>query len=371
MKRKAFTLVELLVVIAIIGILIGLLLPAVQAAREAARRMQCTNNLKQLGVAMHNYHDAMLAFPAMRNGAEWDGGAGGTLSFHVMILPFAEQQALYDQFLSASTVYSGSYTAYAGAKVWPSMTATVFRGKSISYLSCPSDPQSSNRYVNDIQKGSYIGSIGDTVTKGADYSILARGFFDGQRFSFANPAYKPNWRPIAAILDGTSNSVMLSETVTAASQNNAYIKSNFVCDSAVTFHPSDCANTRDTLEPLQMKSQYVYAGNTNYMSRGSIFTNGQPQCMTFQTVMPPNSPNCASTPKDTGATSRIGIRAPSSNHSGGVNVAMADGAVRFVSETIDVGNQTYSGEPENNPGESPFGVWGAMGTINGGETKML
>ena len=152
---------------------------------------------------------------------------------------------------------------------------------------------------------------------------------------------------------------------------NGYIKSNFVCDSAVTFTPATCANTRDPAEPSQMKSEYMFNGSGIHMSRGAIFTNGQPQCMTFQTVMAPNSPNCGSTPKDSSATSRIGIRAPSSEHSGGVNVAMADGAIRFVNETIDVGNQSYADDPENTVGESPFGVWGAMGTINGGETKML
>ncbi len=91
-RSRGFTLVELLVVIAIIGILIALLLPAVQAAREAAKRMQCMNHLKQWGLALHNYHDAYKTFPQ----GSW--GTGNRLAFQVMLLPYLEQGALYEQF---------------------------------------------------------------------------------------------------------------------------------------------------------------------------------------------------------------------------------------------------------------------------------
>jgi len=119
-KRQAFTLVELLVVIAIIGILVGLLLPAVQAAREAARRMQCTNNLKQIGLAIHNYESTIKRIPP---GAVWNGGTvdvtfgrfvgpinerGSSLAF---ILPYIEQQALYSQFDFALPINNARFPA--------------------------------------------------------------------------------------------------------------------------------------------------------------------------------------------------------------------------------------------------------------------
>ena len=131
---KGFTLVELLVVIAIIGILIGLLLPAVQAAREAARRMQCTNNLKQLGIGLHNYHAAMNSFPPQRMGVDYNKGPW-TYSVHsylVAMLPYCEQQSRYELYISQVNKTNGQ---------WPASDSTgnaALKG-AIDYLTCPSD----------------------------------------------------------------------------------------------------------------------------------------------------------------------------------------------------------------------------------------
>ena len=149
--RKAFTLVELLVVIAIIGVLVGLLLPAVQAAREAARRMQCSNHLKQIGIAIHNYHDAFRSTPTHFTTAGTSSGVptSGFYSWLAMILPFVEQQNLYNSIdfriaLADRSNYgnSGNFTNYTISPSHPNAAAAATL---IPGFLCPSDPAGSVR----------------------------------------------------------------------------------------------------------------------------------------------------------------------------------------------------------------------------------
>ncbi|WP_315985729.1 DUF1559 domain-containing protein [Blastopirellula sp. J2-11] len=144
-KRSGFTLVELLVVIAIIGVLIALLLPAVQQAREAARRMQCTNNLKQIGLGLHNYHDTFLVFPyggTLPNTVNWgDGPSTGAsvYNWRGFLLPFIEQGAIYDQ-MKAEMGSSGVFIAGAGSSAWATKAEGLSAVKTtISGFQCPSD----------------------------------------------------------------------------------------------------------------------------------------------------------------------------------------------------------------------------------------
>jgi len=232
-----FTLVELLVVIAIIGVLIALLLPAVQQAREAARRMQCTNNLKQHGLALHNYHDTFKAFPpAVINPGcnhctatdiptgNWDGKVLNT-TFQLMILPFLEQGNLYDKIdfryavgLSASTGTNGT-----GAITPPVATSEVnsninaIKGAHFDVFVCPSDPgdtpganTNSHYYQKDYNRTSY-----GTMTLGWEDNDHVKHMVWGASGNKSNerPAFGVNGSSqIRDITDGTSNSILLAET---------------------------------------------------------------------------------------------------------------------------------------------------------------
>ncbi|MBI2480925.1 MAG: DUF1559 domain-containing protein, partial [Planctomycetia bacterium] len=186
---RGFTLVELLVVIAIIGILVALLLPAVQAAREAARRMQCGNNLKQIGVAMHNYHDTYKTLPpgtvnaATNNAASMiailnDPRTGGTLNHtgHMLILPFMEMQPLHDQinFNICSSGFAGTNTGTGLRGGWPNANTPLMKNLIPSYL-CPSDRGDERGIIRRTDAQNYIAD-GQRHT---NYALCAGGHGNG------------------------------------------------------------------------------------------------------------------------------------------------------------------------------------------------
>jgi len=201
-SRSGFTLVELLVVIAIIGVLVALLLPAVQAAREAARRSSCSNKLKQLGLALHNYHDTYLAMPAggVSNNtvgpADWcDAGENsGGLPWTVAILPFLEQENRYETFDSRLRVTSSSNISSSN------VNSTAWARANEAYQ-CPSDPNSSESSNNN----NYFGVMGGGPT--ADCSAIANRVFFRNGVIFHNSSTK-----FRDITDGTANTLMVGET---------------------------------------------------------------------------------------------------------------------------------------------------------------
>ena len=212
-NRPGFTLVELLVVIAIIGILVGLLLPAVQAAREAARRMQCSNNLKQLGLAIHNYHDTHRVFPLGVLQANLNAEFGfPRLTWGIHLYPYIEQSAIYNRFSFTLGSNDTMYLNNANSSGLDSLTA-----RTIPTMLCPSDGVGSQVYAHPgirphvTAKGNYATFFGN-INKGATRTLAANHL----------PAAF-GYRPVkfGSITDGTSNSMALGEQLRGATADSA------------------------------------------------------------------------------------------------------------------------------------------------------
>ena len=209
-RSTGFTLVELLVVIAIIGILIALLLPAVQAAREAARRSQCTNNLKQLALAVHNYADTYKAFPPKKMGTAYTGGNcdlhnGNYGSGWFRLLPYFEQQAIYDQWSAPLDTYPAF-----GPCPWSAGDQYPLYRMQVAALLCPSDGNAANKDPAAPGRTNYVFSCGDSVHSNQNnQSSNPRGMFNNisGRINFAN------------LTDGASNTAMLSEHLVSINSN--------------------------------------------------------------------------------------------------------------------------------------------------------
>jgi prepilin-type N-terminal cleavage/methylation domain-containing protein/prepilin-type processing-associated H-X9-DG protein len=369
---RGFTLVELLVVIAIIGILVGLLLPAVQSAREAARRMSCQNNLKQIALAAHNYESAHGRFPPGRmlpdwaiNGQQRSGGytnynsvdqspsSGqwtGFYSVHIFILPYMEQQNIYNlvNFKQAITVrmtendgvtpFNINFPAYANA-------AGLFI--------CPSEPNavriiSENNYrCNFGGSTPYAGSL-DTSSNGIPNAIAGGNgaFTIGQALKMGD------------FTDGTSNTVFFSERSMGSGNNLSQAPPSRV--DVIT-----SPNRRQGLVPPDELYQeclaYVAApspfhfNSTGRWLPGSPFSNGWPFAFYSSTlynhVAEPNwrGFDCGNWSAIPDAPGEHAIMSARSFHNGGVNTARGDGSVAFVSDNINLA------------------VWRALGTRNGGE----
>jgi len=364
-RLRAFTLVELLVVIAIIGILIALLLPAVQAAREAARRMSCTNNLKQLGLAFHTYHDACQGFPAQRCGPS-DEVSWGMHGFFIAILPYIEQTALYSTITSISPPASYNGTCGDAAQTWPScLGAPAVYQTPIPAFICPSDGTGNSRTPRGGAGANYMGSVGDTPWIHGESATNPRGFFGGG-CGYVSTGPNAVFRTMGSLADGTSNTIMLSESVMATGSSSKSLKGGIAVVLGNT--PGDCATI-----PRAAGSSSSFSGDAwAAATRGAAWYDGRNFSTGFSTVLPPNSPSCNDGNLHSGW--EFSYYSATSHHTGGVNGAMGDGSVQFISSTINADRNglaaTWAGVTMPS-GASPFGVWGALGSINGGESTTL
>ena len=306
-RRRAFTLVELLVVIAIIGVLVALLLPAVQAAREAARRMSCSNNLKQLSLALHNHHDTHGSFP-------YGNYAGWGHSWTANILPYMEQDPLYDT-IPAPFNDSGWW----GGTDARSLALIELVRTPVKTFRCPSqpgpirEPASINGLTHRVIN-SYLACAGGDAqhdnngTNGMDRS---NGMFnavrhDGSRWKTVNDPFK-----MRDVVDGTSNTVMVGEAIYML---NAGLGCT-ICDRYLFYHMnSDSGGGSDFSEVM---------GSTFYPMNNDAPNNSEREC------------------------------AFGSYHPGGAVFALGDASVRFVTETVDLD------------------VWRAYGSRYGGEALQL
>ncbi|MFO1044045.1 MAG: DUF1559 domain-containing protein [Planctomycetaceae bacterium] len=317
-RRIGFTLIELLVVIAIIAVLIALLLPAVQQAREAARRSQCKNNLKQIGLALHNYHDTMNIFPPESIWAL--GNVGGytprNFSWLTLILPYIDQAPLYN-----STNFS--------QPIWGQPIVS----RQLSVLTCPSDPSSGVQ--NGMASTNYAGD------EGYDWWPRSNNVLGGI-FTLRGTTR------IRDVTDGTSNTILVGEVTTGG----------YCCGG------NNMGAGKPVLAPGgYMRSAFVSPGYSDS------------QCASQQYPQPDGSANPCS--QWTSFKSNPSVYKPTyihyfginndymgahSRHVGGAHFLMADGGVRFLSQNMSYGTEAAISYVRGN------GVWGALNTMAGGET---
>ncbi len=313
-RVRGFTLVELLVVIAIIGILIALLLPAVQAAREAARRSECTNKIKQIGLALHNYVDTNRVFPCASLRIEtvsehWNTQHIGWLA---RILPYLEQRQIYDQI---------PWEVFRSWEAANSAIGNQMYMTKLSVFRCPSDPSPNWASTSWPGPTNYVACSGSEVSLGKPGSSMTYvGLF--------RESYFPSF---ASITDGTSNTMAVSECLLGT--------------------PYSCRASCPSYQTTNAGTDGVTLTTNENGARGYSWYIGLNNYWAYNTLLSPNDKLTQN--HEYSGSSNTGSYAARSKHPGGVNVGLADASVRFVSDTVD---KT---------------LWQAASTISNGEPKGL
>ncbi len=338
-SRRAFSLLELLVVVGIIAVLIALTLPGVESAREAARRMSCSNNFRQIGLALHNYHAAYNQCPSAMFGTESNAHR---ISGMIAMTPFLEASPYWESVANPSVNDGVSYPAM-GPVPWDAKYGP-WRTDIPSYR-CPSDPS----VRKDLGRTNYTFCIGDKMVGIHQATGLndVRGFSSpGMTLSFSD------------ITDGLSNTIAMTEIGT---DNRHLVIGQYAIDQppSIADSPKNCLSTADP----ERSQFYADSVPLSQYGRGGAFPDGSAGVSLVHAILPPNSTSCA-----IGATPlHDGVFSAGSYHQSGCHVLIGDGAVKFITNTIDTGDLNAPApltvlDENESPIPSPYGLWGKLGT---------
>lgn len=417
-SRRAFTLVELLVVIAIIGILVGLLLPAVQAAREAARRMSCSNNFKQIGIGIHNYHAGFKQLPTHGTGtaSQLNGGNNGDaglrlanngmhLSFLVGITPFVEQQALWESIRNPFLPTVG--TNLNPPDAFPAMGPTPHKGlgshalhqydpwlTEVPTFRCPSDPgvglpaHGRTNYAAGLGDAMHHTWVGDRYYAATAGNGGGPGWWNVKGLGRTNAGLAQRKRESSRgfftvrtdskfrdILDGLSNTIMALEIPTDLGDGDVRTQAriNAGRNGGVYDDPAiaETNNWKDPERPMFWAPGLASLQGIGEGMRGYRWAAHAGVYSSACTILPPNRELVMSNGITSGGTLAAGSR-----HQGGAHVLMGDGAVIFMTDSVEAGDShgptvyvNVGGTSSSAiratavPGsQSPYGLWGALGT---------